>query len=353
MPVRTSFIEGITGDQYDRLLAGGWFRSKNIVFKSDLVCIDGNISSVRHIRYALESFSFKKAHRKLLRRNDEKFTVHFIPAHVSKRAEELYEMQKARFKGFIHSQLSDIILSDISYFGFNTMTVHVYDENKLIAASYFDVGTKSSASLICVYNPEYSGYSLGIYTMLKEIEYLKRNGYKYYYPGYVLDRPSCFDYKLTLGECQWKGKDGRWLKKLRPSDTTLAMKLDEKMAELRLRLAIDGYAGKLVRYPYFSTAYLTEGITDLVKYSCYFLIEDRNISFAAAYDLESDEFVVFTLSPSETYFVQLDCSVDYLMNDNYELRLMKIDMVCALDKLNHLINERLFKLSSLKSMLAK
>ncbi len=341
MPVKTNFIDGMTGGQYDRLLAGGWFRSKSIVYKSDLVCVEDRISSVRHIRYCLEKFSFKKAHRKLLRRNDERFTVHFGPVNVSRRAEELYKMQKARFKGFIHSKLSDIVFPDTPDIGFKIFTVYVYDNGELVAASYFDVGAKSAASLICVYNSNYSCYSLGIYTMLKEIEYLRQNGYKYYYPGYVLDRPSCFDYKLSLGECQWRGNDGRWLKKLRSVDTTLAMKLDEKMAELRLRLAMDGYAGKLVHYPYFTTSYLMGRGTDLAKYSCYFLIEDQNVSFAAAYDLESDEFVVFTLSPSEIYFVQLDYSSDYLMSDNYELRLMKIDLLRPLDKLNMMIRESL------------
>ena len=35
--------------------------------------------------------------------------------------------------------------------------------------------------------------------MLKEVEYGKRTGRKWFYPGYILDKRSDFDYKLKLG----------------------------------------------------------------------------------------------------------------------------------------------------------
>jgi len=50
---------------------------------------------------------------------------------------------------------------------------------------------------------------------------------------------------------------------------TKSMLLEEKMAELRLRLALQGYDARLVFYPYFTAAYLTSLEDELVKYSCY------------------------------------------------------------------------------------
>ena len=44
----------------------------------------------------------------------------------------------------------------------------------------------------------YSKYSLGTYTLLKEAEYGKRTGRRWFYPGYILDKRSD-DYKLKLG----------------------------------------------------------------------------------------------------------------------------------------------------------
>jgi len=40
----------------------------------------------------------------------------------------------------------------------------------LIAVSFFDRGLNAAASLLCIYDSAYAKYSLGIYTMLKEID---------------------------------------------------------------------------------------------------------------------------------------------------------------------------------------
>jgi len=325
MLVETAHIDRITGSRYDRLLASGWFRSREIIYRSDLICMDERVSSVRHIRYDLNELEIKKRHKKLLSKNDKRFSVRVSSVVITSDTERLYHFQTKRFKGFIHSHVEEVVFPFSTKEGNGTLQLDVYDNENLVASSFFDIGKNAAASIHCVYDQQYAQYSLGIYTMLKEMEYLKENGIRYYYPGYVLDRPSCFDYKLSFGQCQWLAHDERWYNSIRPKDMkTKSMLLEEKMAELRLRLALQGYDARLVFYPYFTAAYLTSLEDELVKYSCYFVVEDSQGEFAASYDIEEDDFIVFRPFPSAGYnILRMDVSEDYKHSPKYEMRVMQ------------------------------
>ena len=63
----------------------------------------------------------------------------------------------------------------------------------------FDTGEEAAASILHFYDPEYNRYSLGRYLMLLTVDWLKNQGHRYYYPGYIASEDSRFDYKLFLG----------------------------------------------------------------------------------------------------------------------------------------------------------
>ena len=131
-------------------------------------------------------------------------------------------LHKDRFKGFIHPTLNEYLTSGFHRTVFDTREVCVYDGDKLVAVSYFDVGDRAMASLIGLQHPDYRKFGLGIYTMLKEVEFGRSAGLKWYYPGYVLDLPSDFDYKLELGEFEYYTPTKRWgaFRNFDPSLTT-------------------------------------------------------------------------------------------------------------------------------------
>lgn len=338
MLIQTISIDREVGGRYDQLLAGGWFRSKGIVYRSDLVCMEEHVFSVRHIRYSLKDFILKQRHKKLVKRNDERFIVRITPVCITEDMERLYAMQTKRFRGFIHTHLADVVFPYNNDSGFKTYELSIYDGDKLIAVSFFDRGLNAAASLLCIYDSAYAKYSLGIYTMLKEIEHLQSVGAKYYYPGYVLDRPSCFDYKLSLGKPQWMGEDKKW-HKADPEigKASKAVFLEEKMAELRLRLALDGYVARMVYYPYFTAAYISEGDGTLVKYPCYFMIDVGAYEYGVTYDLETNEFVVFNPMASAEYTAHsMIFSEDYKSSDSYEMRIMQASFCFPLTELKNI-----------------
>ena len=120
-----------------------------------------------------------------MRRVESRFTVTYGHAQPNANKEALYAQHKARFKGFIHNTLTDYLSAGFQGTVFDTREVCVYDGDRLIAVSYFDLGEQSMASLLGLYDESYSKYSLGTYTLLKEAEYGKRTGRKWFYPGYI------------------------------------------------------------------------------------------------------------------------------------------------------------------------
>jgi len=228
-----------------------------MLYKVDLLCIESGIFGVVNIRMNLDLFALKKSQRKRMARGDRKFTVSIGSAKPDAEKEALYALHKHRFKGFIHPTLNEYLTSGFHRTVFNTREVCVYDGDKLVAVSYFDMGEKSMASLIGLQHPDYRSHGLGIFTMLKEIEFGRSAGYKWYYPGYVLDIPSDFDYKLELGEFEYYTSTKRWgaYKNFDPSETT-GTRVRQAMSHLKWGLEAMGIQANERYYPYFSLGYM-------------------------------------------------------------------------------------------------
>jgi arginine-tRNA-protein transferase len=93
------------------------------------------------------------------------------------------------------------------------MEIAVYKEENLIAKSFFDVGANSISSIYGIFAPEITDRSLGILTMLLEIDFALKNGKKFYYHGYAYEGNSFYDYKKRFHNLQrfdWKGNWEKW-----------------------------------------------------------------------------------------------------------------------------------------------
>jgi arginine-tRNA-protein transferase len=217
--------------------------------------------------------------------------------------------------------LEGVLLSPRQGADFDAMEISVFDGEQLIAVSYVDVGDRSMASILCVYSREYSKSSLGIYTMLAEMNLAKRLGLDYYYPGYVLDEPSAFDYKLELGPCQWLSHSDVWCDNLSEIQPTKANMIRTQMEVARVQLKLAGYDPQLKIYPYYTLGHLLLERPDLVRVPSYYTIETPAGALAVAFDLQMDAFICFDLhSVNDLDFLHtLQLSDDYAAGSNYEL----------------------------------
>ncbi len=191
-------------EKLDEYLARGWFRMGSMIFTCHFLCFENDLYSAVWIRLPLEGYTFRKSLRKIISRNKKKFNVFVRKARFDQEKDDLYQLHKARFEGYIAPTLKD------SLFGsgdkrdlYDTWETCIYDGEKLIAASFFDLGSDSLASIMGLYDPAYEKHSLGIYTMLLEIQFGKAHKMQFYYPGYIVPGYDRFDYKKRIGATEF------------------------------------------------------------------------------------------------------------------------------------------------------
>jgi arginine-tRNA-protein transferase len=88
------------------------------------------------------------------------------------------------------------------------LEVCVYTREKLLAASFFAVGEISISSIYAMFALEEAARSLGIFTILIEIDFAQKRGKQFYYQGYAYEGNSFYDYKKRfygLEKFDWNG----------------------------------------------------------------------------------------------------------------------------------------------------
>lgn len=302
-----------------------------MLYKVDLLCIESGIYGVVNIRMNLARFALRKSQRKRLSRGDKKFTFSVGTAKPDAEKEALYAMHKHRFKGFIHPTLNEYLTSGFHRTVFDTREVCVYDGDKLVAVSYFDMGEKSMASLIGLQHPDYRSYGLGIYTMLKEIEFGRSAGFKWYYPGYVLDLPSDFDYKLELGEFEFYTPTKRWgsYRKFNPSETTGNL-VREAMNQLKFGLEGMGIKATERFYPYFSLGYMAPWQLEFLTLPHFMeLAEVDGRRLIVGFEPVEKEFKLLDVGPTEDFnhLVRMDHSAGLSTEGDHFMEMLQVRRV--------------------------
>ncbi|WP_281613975.1 hypothetical protein [Flammeovirga sp. SubArs3] len=207
----------LTPVEIDRLLAQGYFRHNLNMASYEMMYFDDKMQGVLPLRCEVQSDMFSKSQRKKINQSLRKFQVEITPLNITEEHETLYsEYRKERFDEENKSLLQYFGVDDEEDLGllpFETMQISFYQDNKLIAASYFDVGEQSIASLMAMYDHNFKQEGLGFISMLLEMKWALESKKDWYYPGYTLDQPSCFDYKLRLPNVQafnWKKEWEDW-----------------------------------------------------------------------------------------------------------------------------------------------
>ena len=257
MLIQFYYPEKLSPSDLDYYLSRGWFRNSVMLHNSKVICLDQRISSILNIRLDLEDYTPSKSLRKLFKKNGKLFTYQVGPVQLNQEKEELYEKHLHKFKGFLFSSLEQFLYANISDSVFDTFELCIYDDTKLIGYSLFDLGNRSMASLLAVYDKNYGAHSLGIYSMLLEVEYAKSLKLKHYYPGYVLNNSSDFDYKLRMGEMKYLTANGAWVKK----DELQLFDFPSEMIEIESKKLADLLDQSNIEYvkkynPYYTIGYV-------------------------------------------------------------------------------------------------
>ena len=257
--------DAISAATLDRRMAEGWFRTGPVFFRADMICLEESIQGLVHVRLPLTDDAPSRSRRRLLRRNRERFRVEVGPAQVDSARRHLYEATKPRFMSFVSSDVEPLVLGDGREV-FDTRECAVYDADRLVAVSYFDVGAESVASQLALHDPEYARDSLGFYTLLEEIEYSREIGARFFYPGYVIPGIPSFDYKLRIGAVQYL-EGSRWRRRAEaPRRVPGADRYARRIRALERALTREGVEFQARFYPAFWIGYLRW--TDSVPFLC-------------------------------------------------------------------------------------
>lgn len=172
--------------QFDFFLKRGWRKFGYFYFRpfSKQCCVP--------IRVLTDSFSPSKSQRRILKKTDN-IEIQFKTLNFRKEIYDIYVNHCKRFPQ-TPSSIADFIESFFNSSAPSFQSEY-YLNKELIAVGFLDFSHKSLSSVYFIYKNEYSYLNLGTFSILKEIEYAKELGLKYYYLGYYIKENPKMAYK--------------------------------------------------------------------------------------------------------------------------------------------------------------
>jgi leucyl-tRNA---protein transferase len=206
--INEEFTEpSVTPAELDRLLADGWRHFGQQFFRYSLAIYENEIRRVIPLRIRLSEFRLSKSQERILRRNADT-RVDIGPVSVTAEVEDLFDRHKRRFKQHPPDSIYTFISADPDAEPCETLQQSVRIGDRLLATGFFDSGARSVSGIYTAFEPEETRRSLGIFTILKEIEYAADSGKEFYYQGYSYSGSSFYDYKKRFHGTeayQWNG----------------------------------------------------------------------------------------------------------------------------------------------------
>ena len=196
-------------EQMDALLELGWRHFGTHFFRYNVGFLEVDLRFVIPLRIRLKDFSFSKSQRKVLRKNQD-LDVTISPAEITEEVEDLFDRHKTRFDHSVPNSIFDFMSFEPATVPCEAKEIRVTRNGELVALSYFDVGISSTSGIYGMFDPAITDRSLGIFTMLKEIEYSIGPGREFYYLGYAYEGESFYDYKKRFRASEAFDWDSDW-----------------------------------------------------------------------------------------------------------------------------------------------
>lgn len=204
------YAASVSRRKMDVLLARAWRHFGNYFYRYSLSIYDESVRRVLPLRVRLRNFQFSKSQRRTLRRNAD-LRCEIRPIVITEESDALFERHKSRFRHSVPDSIYCFLSANPSVEPSPASELAVYLEDRLVAVSYFDEGIKATSGIYAAFEPELSDRRLGIFTMLKEIEYSIATGRSYYYPGFAYEGESFYDYKKRFDSLEVFDWIGHWL----------------------------------------------------------------------------------------------------------------------------------------------
>lgn len=202
--------EAVSPEELDRLLAEGWRHFGTTFFRYSLIEVQGKLRRVIPLRIRLGEFHLSNSQRRIRARNRD-LELRIGPTMISPTVEFLFHQHKTRFADNIPDSIYDFLSEQPATVPCQNHQLSLYLEDRLLAASFLDLGATAASAVYAIFDPVESRRSLGIELILAGVEYAQARGMVYYYPGYAYRGPSIYDYKKRFAGLEAYDWKGRWL----------------------------------------------------------------------------------------------------------------------------------------------
>jgi leucyl-tRNA---protein transferase len=206
--------------EMDFLWRNGWRHFGTYFFRYSLIIYENDTRHVLPLRINLSKFSFSKSQRRILNKNKD-LTVKIRPIKIDDGKISLFEIHKQRFKENTPESIYNFLSKNPARVPCKALELCLFKEKRLIAVSFFDVGVEAVSSIYGMFAPEESARSLGVLTMLLEIDFALQNGKQFYYHGYAYEGKSFYDYKKRFSALETFDWQGNWIKFEEKSSPTI------------------------------------------------------------------------------------------------------------------------------------
>lgn len=191
-----SFIcDSVPAEFMDRLWEAGWRHFGRYFFRySSQPDLAGGTQTITPLRIDLASCTFTKSQRRVLRKNAD-LRHDIVPAFLDDDIRSLFHRHKERFTSNVPDALENFLGPEPDKGPCECRMLRVFAGERLVAASFLDLGQRAASSVYGIFEPEFARRSLGIFTLLLEIQHCRDSGLRWLYPGYATAESSAYDYK--------------------------------------------------------------------------------------------------------------------------------------------------------------
>jgi arginine-tRNA-protein transferase len=198
-----------TDREMDQFWAAGWRHFGPFFFRRYFMEYDDRIMAVQPLRVALARFKPSKSQRRVRRRNAD-VDLQVAPTVLDGEVRAVFSAHLQRFTFNQPPSLESFLGDRPDTVPCQNVTLAVRLRGRLVAASFLDVGEAAVSSVYAIFDPVEARRSLGIFTMLKEMEFAMERGCEFYYPGYACHEHSAYDYKKQFAGLEWFDWEGAW-----------------------------------------------------------------------------------------------------------------------------------------------
>lgn len=199
----------VTPEQMDVLWENGWRHFGAYFFRYELTQHRNRWCQVMPLRIVLADFQVSRSQKRILARNRDLQLV-IRDTVIDEQKHAMFERHSERFDHNIPDSLHTFLSHEPAHLPCRNQELCVYSGERLLAASFLDLGETATSAVYAMFEPEEHKRSLGIFTMLKAIEYSQSLGCEHYYPGYAFREPSVYDYKKNFAALEYLDWTSGW-----------------------------------------------------------------------------------------------------------------------------------------------